>query len=492
MAVLPSTKSLFAVTWRTHAARILLLLFATILLTALLPNPFGDEYAELREGAVAPRDVDAPYDFEILKDPDQLAQERYDARHAIPSVVEFNDSLTKRLHQQFVVMTTRFESELHQLSVSSQASHDSVVRSIVETFFAEYRFYIPRETTEWLVDKYINDSHAVSDAFSRWRNLDATLLTQGILRLRTDVLDSVVMAKEANSTKRRNIDTFVAENDLQETLLAKLREEEPSEEMIRAAYALLRPMLAVNWTYNADETDRLRDAAASNVPSAKGIVLKGERIIDRGKRIDEKQMDVLHSLQAKQSDMLATHGFWGGLLPRSGIALATFLILTTWLTILLVLRPHRIRRWGDLLLAVLLLVLPLLLLSVGILPANWSYLYFPAGAVAMSIAILFDVEIALIGVGLLAGLAGVLGDGRLSLVLYTMLAGAASVAIIGRVSTRGHLFRATPILIVVSTLLVVARAANELMWSIDTTQDLIAGVIIAAATPLLVFGIVFG
>ncbi len=491
MNSVPSFKPLFSVSWRTQFVRWMLLLVVTLLLTVLLPSPFGNEYADLREGAVSSRDVDAPFDFEILKDADKLAQERFDARRTVPPVVEFNDSLTRKLKQQFSVTSNRLETELHDLSASATLSPDTAVRTIVESIFTESRFYLPRETAEWLIEKYLSDSRSIVDALQRWRQLQSAILAQGIFHDRSETADSVVMAKDGNTTKRRSIDSYILESELQETILSKLREQEPSEEMIRAAYALLRPMLVANWNYNAEETDRLRDAAAVNVPSAQGIVLKGERIIDRGKRIDEKQISVLRSLLVKRDELYAYRGFWGQFLPRLGIALSIFAIFFIWSSLLLLMRPHRMRRISDLLLALMLLAAPIFILARGILPAEWSTLYFPAGAFIMSIAILFDVEIALIAVGMLAGLAGIVGEGRLSLVLYAVFSGVTPLAIVGRVTTRGHLFRATPVVLVASTILVVSRAASEMMWSLETTQDVIAGAVMSAATPLLVFGIVY-
>ncbi|MDK9698736.1 MAG: HDIG domain-containing protein [bacterium] len=484
-----SWRTVFGSTWRTQVLRLLLLLIATVLLVGFLPGPLGNEFADLREGAVAPRDVNAPFDFEILKDPDRLAQERFDARRSVAPVVELNDTLLARLKQQFAALLSRIDAELNK--PQTQLSTEQFISSLTETVNAEYGFFLPKDACSWIIDTYSQDQHAITDAFARWRRLQTALFAQGILRGETEKLGLTVTAKEGINTNRREVASFILESDLQEVLLAKLREQEPSEEAIRTGYAMLRPFLSADWISNEAETERLRVAAAAGIPSAQGIVLKGERIIERGKRIDDKQLTILNSLQTKRDEMSVARGPLGMILPKVGTALAVFLLLTLWILFLLVLRPQRMRRISDFVLGLLLVVLPLLLLTYVLLPSDWSYLYFPAGAFLMTIAILYDTEIALIATVALTGLAGLLSEGRISLVLYTALSSTTALVIVGRVSMRGHLFRATPVIFAVAVMVVSARAAFELMWSIETTFDLIAGAVAAVASPLVVFGLVF-
>src|SRR3972149_3356659 len=64
------------------------------LLVVLAPRERSPEFSHLTEGSISRSDVIAPFDFEILKNSDELETERRDAAAAVLPVLSWNDSIS--------------------------------------------------------------------------------------------------------------------------------------------------------------------------------------------------------------------------------------------------------------------------------------------------------------------------------------------------------------------------------------------------------------
>ncbi|MCX7835476.1 MAG: HDIG domain-containing protein [bacterium] len=470
--------------------RLLIIGLATFALVAFLPNPFGNEFADLRVGAVATVEIIAPFDFEILKDPEELSQERYTARENTPPVIEYNDSISKAILQKAQKLHHFFKTEIPKLAKKNNTQIDPIVDEMVVSLWRDDQYLIDRENLWWLIRKWNENEKSILDALDRWYDLIDKLVNRGIAEFPENSANPKITTLKDGVAATSDRSLFISTENLSQELLELLREREPSEEFLRVGYDLIRPLLQPNWYYNYQATQKLRDAAAAAIPSAQGIVLKGEKIVDRGKRIDQTTLQVLKSLQLKQNELLASQGTWGWLLPKIGRGFVVFLLLTLWLVVLLTLRYEKVRKFRDVLLAIGLIGVPEVILVYGISLNNLSIFLFPIAAFILSISILYDVEIALISIVIYTGLMVVLGEASSTLILFTVLSSAVALVFVSSITSRSQLFRSIPVIFIVTAFLIGLRVLTDVQWSDQNFSDLSAGLMNSLASPLIAFGLI--
>lgn len=487
-----SFRWLVASSTKVNIQRLLLIAIATFSLIAFIPNPYRNEFADLTEGSVANIEVIAPFDFEILKDPEELSQERYNARENTPPLIEYRDSISKLIRSKSQNVFNFLRTEIPKIARKSENQKADAIDDLFQTLWSGYHFYVHKDNLWWLLKKYTENEKSVIDAFERWNHLIEKIVNQGIVEIPENITNQKVTTLKDGIATIQDRTLLITKEQLAQELLDLLREQEPSEEFIRVGYDFIRPLLQPNWYFNLSATQALQDAAAAAIPSAQGIVLKGEKIVDRGKRIDKSTIQILKSLQMKHAERLAAQGFWGRLLPKVGQAIVVFLFLLFWIVILLTIQHEKVQRFQDLVLAILLVVLPEMLLVYVITLNNLSVFLFPIAAFVITISVLYNLETALISTIIFAGLSGVLGDGSISLMLFTLLSGVVSLFFGRSITSRSQLFRAIPAIFAVTAILVGVKALTDFQWSPLYTRDLVAGLITSVASPLIAFGLVVG
>lgn len=479
-------------TWKENFQRIFLLIIATLLLVIGNYYPFGSEYLSLREGTISSIEVVAPFDFEILKDPEILSQERYEARKNSPPVLEYNDSISKYTTHRSQKITIYLRSTLPQSLRKNEEQKQKFVNDVIEYLNNDMQYSMDVNDLNWMLRKFQENEKSMLDALDRWQMLSDKIVAQGVVGSISESKHSKVTTLKEGVSTLYDYSLLLSLDTITEELLALLREQEPSEDFIRVGYNFLRPLIQPNWFYNDKATQSLRDAAAQAIPSGQGIVLKGEKIVDRGKRIDKNTLQILKSLIQKREEISSSQGTWGSILPQVGKIVLVFAILSLWLFVILSFRNAHEKGLNYPILSLLLIVIPMLILIYVVTPNDVSVFYFPVAAFLIAITIVFGIEIALFATAIFMGLSVIMGQGSTSLMLFTMLSAWVGIIFMNSITSRSQLFRAVPIILLVTSIVTLSKVFSDTQWSTESTHDIFAGVIAAFANPLLAFGLVVG
>ncbi len=145
-----------------------------------------------------------------------------------------------------------------------------------------------------------------------------------------------VRIQDGGSESTVDLDRLVQQSLVEETVLAELEDRGHDRETAAWGARLLRPLLAANLVYSAEQTRARRLAARQAVPVSHEY-LTGERIVDRGERVTELEalaLDTLHALLVARGNVERGDDPFGRQAARV-ILVAGLLLLFGW-----VLRLH--------------------------------------------------------------------------------------------------------------------------------------------------------
>ena len=296
--------------WQGHgdtAIKLLLLLTTAGVISALFPTNKFHEYANFREGTIAPEEIIAPLTFSVNKRLEDYGREAQAARAAVLPIVRMDAQISK-------TKLADFESFLIKLrTLPSQSHADTTIQTLKQGYPGL------GSLSESTFRELLNSSHFAPRALQITSATSREILEQayrnGILlqnkaslnsREMTRVLDGVREKVSMDSVMDR--ETFT--QDLQDVI--KLKWPSASAEKVKTVYELVLAYLAPNLTYEESETELARQEAQNNISRIKGTVLKGERIVDSHDRISGDHMDKLNSLaqfinNRQQQDPLITY-----------------------------------------------------------------------------------------------------------------------------------------------------------------------------------------
>jgi len=276
------------------------LLFALALILALLALPGSLPYeVELAVGDVAQRDVRADRDLMILDQAATVAR-RMEARRSVAPVFDLGDQAAahalEQVHEFFVRGRTLFGS-------SGQAGPGAY-----ETAAAQVKFRDEFNQALGFGPEDKNFEVLVKARFSPKMEkvvgqLIADLLERGI----ADDADfqfaqgqrAIVRRLSSNTEETRsNMGGFLDMTDARQILLAHalLYRDEFSVNSYKTLITVARAMLRPNLKYNAEETERRRRQAASQVAPVYFQVKSGEMVVREGERVDVPTRVTLEAL----------------------------------------------------------------------------------------------------------------------------------------------------------------------------------------------------
>jgi len=415
--------------------RYLLFVVSLGCLVLLFPRGTTPEYSNLKLDFISTHEIIAPFDFELLKSGEELKQERETARKAVlPVFIRSEENTSKILNRFDSLMVSLegllFDSQWKNISDSSKNARLDLLNTTFGINLSSGIFNLPRNQlnrTMWLeLAKNLKD------------NLNQ-IYKLGVIDSDFDAINTsadaaIVISKGIE--QRKTIYSIYSLSLAKSTILENLKKEFPEgDKRINLGYEILLNIIEPNLFYDRDVTESRREEAASKVAPAKGIVLKGERIIDSNERVTEQHLAKIQSLITKKQELAAEEVGIARLIPLVGKILFSGGVLLLF-GFLIFHYNREIATNKNFLLILLILIAHLAFLQLIIGPAGLSTILFPAALATMLVAIFFGPQIGFWFLGMLSLFAGAMQGNDFLLMVLTLAIG--SVAIFSVKSLRSR------------------------------------------------------
>jgi len=406
-----------------HGARVLLVLALAVAVSLLFPVSPVRDFPVLEKGMVAEEDIIADFGFPIFKSEAELQRERAEAAAGVPPILDYDASAVDTVRER----VNAFLAQIEAVADSAGAGRrDALADVLVAHGFPVTEAYL----------------EVLSDARQRAR-LGSALRLAIEQDLPVGVLRSVDL--EGSSApqlrlRRDGVERAVWRDSLHtaswfyDRAARHLRgEPAPLVELQRLVLVrFFEPTIRLNEQATEAARERMRQA----VPTIKGEVVKGEKIVGAHELVRDAELEKLRAYQEHLLRMAELDPTVGGSGIRSvGAFLLDLLVLTIFGLLLFFYRPNVYRAWRE-----VLLIAGLIMAAVGaaalVVKMGWQAELIPIAFPVMVVATLWDGRLALN----LALVVSILLSAQTQLfgttALYTMALGGAAAALSVRVVRR--------------------------------------------------------
>lgn len=493
-------------------------LIFVIIFTFFAPRSKSPEYSHISEGSVSQEKIIAPFDFEIIKFPGDLENERKEASENVLPVGSKVDSIGDSFRRELLHFSSKTHKVLSGLSIEFlRGNLDSASTNIIaaktndslrflqqiDSIFNEFGFRLASETWRYLITLYLMDYDLKGPLYSNFfeellEGVLRDLYGQGIINVPKSSVkhptNSIVIqynGEETYTDLNQILSPGEAREKVTQILSRMLENKAYPDGLISAAYPILQPFISSNIVFNSKETLRRRKAAIDKVPTAIGFVKKDELIIDKNIRVMKDHLIKLNSLAIVRAEIAQEASGIKVVLAVLGYGVLIGILISFYGLYLFFNRP-KIWMNKKFVLLILLLLFSFHLFQIFVPILNDLSRYFlPSAVFAMLIAILIDKGTAIAGVITIALTAGVLFGNDFQSAFGVLIVGAASVMAIRRVKTRGDILRATIYLFIAFIPLIISFSFIGYSTNEKLTEHLVYAGINSVLSPILVLGLVY-
>nr|MDK2851048.1 cyclic-di-AMP phosphodiesterase PgpH [Candidatus Cloacimonadota bacterium] len=226
----------------------------------------------LRVGQVSEKEIIAPFDFPIIKSPEQLSAEQEERLKSIAMPYRMNDEplfeALSLLDRIWAVFYSNEGSDPETLSTELQKLDIRVDPTVLE---------------------FAKDSEKRDALYENLRNRLNALYARGIYQ---NITESEISLWQAGEEKRLPKETFLELSAARDSLFTDLEE---AEGFLKA----LAPKLVVtNIQTDQEKYAELSQNILNEIPQTQGMVLQNEVIVRKNTRVTQEDIDKLASLQS--------------------------------------------------------------------------------------------------------------------------------------------------------------------------------------------------
>ncbi len=407
-----------------HGARLLLLLLLALAVHLLFPVVPVPDFPVLEKGMIADQDIIARVGFPIYKSESELSQQQTEAAAGIPPSFRFQPDAAEAMHSQVTGFLARLDS-----AAAGKQPPDSV-RAHLASVLRAYNFPVSDAAVDVLRS-------------SRSRRLLGRSVDQAIAGEMPRGIASSAELEESNAQQlrihRQDRDVLVSRDsvatgaDLYDRAGSYLPSGTPpalAELQRLVLIRFFRPTL----TLDANATEEARDRARQAVPTIKGDVKKGEKIIGAHELVRDAELERLRAYRQYLASIDEDGGGLGGA-RALGSLLFDLTLLAMFGLLLLYFRPNVYHEFRQIL-SIGVLIVALVAAASVVGHNNLPDELIPIALPALVVAALWDGRLALNLALVLALLIGGQSPfGGIS-VLFTMAVGGAAAGLSVRVVRR--------------------------------------------------------
>ncbi|MBL7073937.1 HDIG domain-containing protein [candidate division KSB1 bacterium] len=489
-----------------------------LFLVLLFPRGKSFQFADLKLGSVAPKEIIAPFDFEILKSDEELEKDRQEAREKVHPVFNWDMDIRPRQLKQLENFFSNIEKVvLEEKKYLIEASlNRRMARKIPQQRLVADSLKVDSLKSD-LVIKYRLDFPPEGWAFFQRLSLERSssgvtgLFKNTLLKIISDIFRTGVIDRDKNSfnapnseivARRKGIDIIrklagvltekEAENKARMLLQGEFSSSgSAANDSVRYGLFMVVQFVKPNIFFDPKETQKREKRAVEKVPLAKGIVLKNERIIDSNEIAKPDHLRKIESLRIKRAEIAGERQGWMLFLPHFGKALFVGFIILIFALFLRTFRPQIFQDNRLLLLIALILLGQILITSLVIEKFQFSSYLIPVALGAMLLTILFDWGLGFIGVIVISLLVGAIMGGEFGVSVICFLVGTVALFAVRRVRRRSQLLMASLYLIAAYIVAITAVRFLRYSFSSEIFTDFFYGTANSVFSPLLTYMFLF-
>lgn len=420
------------------AVRWIIFISAVAAITILFRQGDSLYYSDLKLNMISPREIIAPFDFEVLKSENEINSEKDAVSSEISPVFRLNPN--KELENLESLLLFFAEIDNHTMGNISKTTADTIVNKLSLKLSNKYAHALLHE-----IIKLASDPASAN----KWNLLKETIRNSLQTAFNSGILDREIITLNSRSSditvishgieKNYPLQTFPDITQAKQDIFNDIvKSKQLSEPEIRLAYDIALNFLEPNLIYDFNTTEYRIKEASSKIALAQGIIFKGERIIDSNERITQQHLDILRSLAQKKSETSASAKGIGKIIPLSGKIAFSAGLLFIFGFLIFNYRPE-IASNKNFILLLLLLIVPLFFLQIILTPTNISRILFPSALAAMLVSIFFGYRIGFWFLMILALFAGAMQGGDYFIVLLTLVIGSAGIVSVKAIRSRSQL-----------------------------------------------------
>ncbi len=439
--------------------------------------------SELRMGSVAPERIKAPFLFQVPKNENALAKERWTAEAAVPTILQHHPEVKgeqlARLDSVFKIllpgMRLQMPDSLKQRHLQRELPY--VIGSLSVQAFSTLDQVLSRTSP------YYNQDFAAI-----CKQILANLYTTGVLAskkvIRKDVTQQVKIGE-----RELPIDAIYSEELLKQGEAISFIEGYPSivdHGAVEAVHELLNLFITPNLTIAVEETQRLRAEARGGVASIKRIYAQDDVIVEINETVTVEHVEALNALAARIATRELQNPLTRILQTVAAVVIAAFLIFI--FGYYLATREVEFYRQPGSLLLLALLVCAVAAISSYIKNNALDVYLIPTPLSAMLATILLNPQVGLV-VSLLLGLfvGNLFGDFYVA--MTCAITSAVAVYSVRQVRHRNQFYRAMTLLPISYALLIAASDILRFVPLEEIYDHIFPGIFIGVATPILTIGL---
>jgi putative nucleotidyltransferase with HDIG domain len=274
-------------------------------------------------GQSSPRSIIAPISFEVLKNSQELEEEKKKARDKVYPVFEYREETTKKLSDNFELLVSQIEdySNLQREITSANTAdpkkiitagdlYQTLVRKISSTALSQLiQNEALRDTLKTIF--YSMLSQGISNTLIAERNRDVTMFEESY---NVSSVNYILYSRGQVLLIKNNKDSLVGSSSicpkefLIDAVLDKYQNSFNSNLGISSAfYEVLYVFISPNVFFLDKETENRKMEAALQVNPSKGMVPRGMEIVSQGSIITKEILEKLEAMQnALQKDASQT------------------------------------------------------------------------------------------------------------------------------------------------------------------------------------------
>lgn len=350
-----------------------------------------------REGDIATAEIIAPFDFPVMKSPEEIRAEEDEVRRETPPILEYDRSIADSIQRTLGNFFNRAE-RLAASPISPNLRKERLAQEFpwwdLDTLTS------PRPGGGWLALRF-----TAEDAVRR-------LYTTGVFpdsRFLPSTESPFVMVDRPGigemPLKRDQILDRAAARARIDVELAEIPGVDESER--QRLVAVISDLLTPNLAYDHETTEQRRQALLDEIHPYKVRIYRGERIVAKNERVTAAHAERLAALAQLRAERRDSDSLLGYLLPIGGRALFALFCVIGMAAHFYYFRRRNLRRSAVILLVALLWVFTLAAARVA-LGLGWPFLYLiPIPFTAILITVLVDLGTALVSTVFLSFLIGV-------------------------------------------------------------------------------------
>jgi len=464
-----------------------LFVISLVCLVMLFPKGSTTEYSNLKLDFISTREIIAPFDFEMLKSEEELKNEREAARMAVMPVFIRSEEIASRNLTRLDSLTKSLERLLFdkQWENASDSVKSNKLDEINWAFGINLTteiFKIPRSQ---LTRAMWNELVEILKV-----NLNR-VFNSGIINSETEATNTTANADIIISKGVEQRISYYSTYSLtraKSTILDELKKTfREGDKRINLGYEIILNFIEPNLIYDREVTEKRRSEASSKIATAKGIVLKGERIIDSNERVTPEHLEKIQSLVTKKQELAAEEVGFARLIPLLGKILFSGGILLLFGFLIFHYHQKLIAN-KNFLLILLILFSHLAFLRLILAPAGLSTILFPAALATMLTTIFFGPQIGFWFLGMLALFAGVMHGNDFQLTMMSLTVGSVGIFSVKSLKSRTQILSSAFYLAVAYIVFLSGYYFIQHAISSDLLLQIGLAILNSVMTPIFVLG----